>query len=184
MWLTSVAANACMPVADSTPPAYKLDSCTKYHILKELRTNLTRAAHNPLNQKQIATNFKRLKAHFAATGGRIEDVLDELHPKVRSWYRHIPSQTAAIVAAIDGRTDVIEAKLDLQQRILTGQTSIEDRRGLSHLDLLAQNRQAMRALQSQNIQLRAELLAEQKAQKEQQKNEATKVRKTALKHTC
>ena len=196
MELTPVAANASTrPAAASTPPAGKLNKFTKYNIMRELRTGTDRNHRNgrPLSQKIVA-HLTRLKAHFAATDGQcIEDVLDELHPTVQSVYHLLQSQTTTIVAAINGRADLTDAKLDRQQRILTGQSSIEDRSGLTRLDLLAQNCQAVRALQSQNIQIRAEGVAEQKAQKleeiaqkkaqKEAQKKAIKVRKTAVKPT-
>jgi hypothetical protein len=56
--------------------------------MKELRLNLSGRSKAPLvlSTKKIACNFKRLQAHYKANCRCIEEVLNEMHPKVQSWY--------------------------------------------------------------------------------------------------
>ena len=77
------------PVIKTALPPGKLDNQTKYYLMRELRQNLSGKTKAPLalSPKKIAGNFKRLQAHFKANGRCIEEVLDEMHPKVQSWYR-------------------------------------------------------------------------------------------------
>ena len=150
-------------MAPSTPMAAKKDKFTKCNLVRELKTGVARNSKIALDRKKIQANLEQLKAHFAATGDgqSIDDILDKVHPTVQNVYQLLQDQTKTIVAAIDSRADLTDAKIDLTSarlvRIMTGQTSIEDNKGLTYQQTLAQNCQAVRALQSQNIQLRADI---------------------------
>ena len=177
----------------------KLNKKTKYTLRSELRKNQTRgvAVPKPLSDAKIARNLEELQAHFVATQGAkgaktFKNVVTTLPESVQNVYQLLEDQTTTIVAAIDGRADVIDTKLDRQLRILTGNSSTEDLDGMTNLEKLAQNCQAVRSLQNHNIQLRAESVAQQKAQKLEVKakkleakaqKKANKVQKTIVKPT-
>ena len=176
----------------------KLSRCTKDNLLKALKTNLGRYnSTGTLSEAKIEDYLEQLKAHYTATEGArgvntLKKVVTNLHHTVQSVYQLLDAQTTTIVAAIDGRADVIDTKLDRQLRILTGNSSTEDMNGMTTLEKLAQNCQAVRALQNHNIQLRAESVAQQKAQKlevkakkleAQAQKKANKVQKTIVKPT-
>ena len=146
----------------------KMSRFQKRHIMTELKTNMTRnvPTPKPLSQAKIEANPVELKAHYTAINrdDRLDDIVAKLHPTVQCVYRLLEGQTTTIVAAIDGRADVIDtkldqhsAKLDQQMRVMRGQLSPEDSDGLTDHELLAQNCQSVRSMQSQNIQLRARI---------------------------
>ena len=146
----------------------KISRFQKSHIMRELKTNLTRNVLTPksLSQEKIEANLAELKANYAAKNGaeQLADIVAKLHPTVQGVYHLMQDQTTTIVAAIDGRADAIDlklddqsVKLDMQMRVLRGQLLPEDSIGMTDHELLAQNCQAVRSMQSQNIQLRARI---------------------------
>ncbi len=149
-----------------TRPAFKLNNKTKHSLLTELKKNMTRNVRNPkpLSQEKIKANLAKLKVHCASNGEGLLDIVAGLHPTVQGVYHLMQGQTTTIVAAIDGRADAIDlklddqsVKLDMQMRVLRGQLLPEDSIGMTDHELLAQNCQAVRSMQSQNIQLRARI---------------------------
>ncbi len=167
---------------NETTSAQKLDKMTKYNIFNELKKNLDRNTKLALSDKKIKANLAKLRDHFAATGGdgvsgggqKMAEIMADLHPTVQGVYQLMQDQTKTIVAAIDTRADAIDRRLDTQTvtlakiavcvdrqtRVLMGTNYDEDAMTtLTNRELLAQNCQAVRALQSQNINLRAEMKA-------------------------
>ena len=159
----------------STQPELKLNKFKKYNLLSELKTNLARNAPYPkaLSQNKIEANLAELKAHYKASNSEhlMAELVEKLHPTVQGVYHLMQGQTTTIVAAIDGRADAIDlklddqsvklddqsVKLDMQMRLLRGQLLPEDSIGMTDHELLAQNCQSVRSMQSQNIQLRARI---------------------------
>ena len=157
---------ALVELRTPTPPAFKLNNKTRHSLLTELKKNMTRNVRNPkpLSQEKIKANLAKLKVHCASNGEGLLEIVAGLHPTVQGVYHLMQGQTTTIVAAIDGRADAIDAKLDdqsakldQQMRVMRGQLLPEDSIGMTDQELLAQNCQSVRSMQSQNIQLRARI---------------------------
>ncbi len=157
---------ALVELGTPTRPAFKLNNKTRHSLLTELKKNMTRNVRNPkpLSQEKIKANLAKLKVHCASNGEGLLEIVAGLHPTVQGVYHLMQGQTTTIVAAIDGRADAIDAKLDdqsakldQQMRVMRGQLLPEDSIGMTDQELLAQNCQAVRSMQSQNIQLRARI---------------------------
>ena len=121
-----------------TPTTRKLDKRTKYNIWNELKKNMDRNSKLALSNRKVEVNLAKLRAHLAATQGddggqSMVDIVAQLHPTVQGVYHLLQGQTTTIVAAINGRADAIDdklnqqnAKLDQQMRIMRGQLLPED----------------------------------------------------------
>ncbi len=152
----------------------------KSHVMRELKTNLTRNVQTPkaLSQDKIKANLAQLEAHFGSAGKdvgqKMAEIVADMHPTVREVYKLMQGQTKTIVAAINKRHNVLDRHMDYQTLILERIEEQVDRqtrvlRGINYeedlgtfktnRELLAHNCQAVRALQSQNINLRAEMKA-------------------------
>ncbi len=168
----------------------KLDRKTKYNIWNELKKNADRNSKKSLSKKQVEVNMAKLKAHFAATKGgdgaeQLAEIVADMHPTVQGVYQLMQDQTKTIVAAIDARADSIDERLRHQDstlanmvmgvertsRLLMGHALPEDQSGMSNRELLAQNCQAVRSLQSQNINLRAQMKAAPEAGIDEQRRD-------------
>ncbi len=172
---------ALVELGTPTGPAFKLNNKTRHSIMTELKKNMTRNVRIPksLSQEKIKANLAKLKGHYAATKGgdgaeQLAEIMDDMHPTVQGVYQLMQDQTKTIVAAIDARADRIDQHLDgqsetlerlvhcvaMQTRVLRGVNYEEDSKtDMTNLELLAHNCQAVRALQSQNLNLRADLKA-------------------------
>ncbi len=158
-----------MTLSPETPNADVLNRMVKYNLFNELKKNKDRNSKLALSDKKVKAHLAKLRAHFAATGGgngdqQLAEIMHDMHPTVQGVYHLMQGQTTTIVAAIDGRADAIDAKLDdqsvkldQQMRVMRGQLLPEDSIGLTDQELLAQNCQSVRSMQSQNIQLRARI---------------------------
>ncbi len=184
----------------------------KSHVMRELKTKRARNVQTPkaLSQEKIKANLAQLEAHFGSAGKdagqKMAEIVADMHPTVKGVYQLMQDQTKTIVGAIDARADSIDERLKNQDstlanlamgvertsRLLMGHALPEDQSGMSNRELLAQNCQAVRSLQNHNIQLRAESVAQQKAQKlevkakkleAQAQKKANKVQKTIVKPT-
>jgi hypothetical protein len=150
------------------------------HLLRELKTNLTRNLQTPkaLSPDKIKANLAQLEAHFGSAGKdagqKMAEIVADMHPTVREVYKLMQGQTKTIVAAINKRHNVLDRHMDYQTLILERIEEQTDRqtrvlRGINYeedlgsfktnRELLAHNCQAVRAMQSQNINLRAEMKA-------------------------
>ena len=167
---------------NETTGARKLDKMTKYNIFNELKKNLDRNTKLALSDKKTKANLAKLRDHFAAIGGegvsggdqKMAEIMADLHPAVQGVYQLMQDQTKTIVAAINDRHNFLDSNMDYQTLILERIEEQVDRqtrvlRGINYeedlgtfktnRELLAHNCQAVRAMQSQNINLRAEMKA-------------------------
>jgi hypothetical protein len=176
-------------MAVPTPTTDKMSKFKRYQLKRSLRTGVDYHSKMPLSQERIKANLAQLVAHFASGGDsggqKMAEIMADMHPTVQGVYQLMQDQTKTIVAAIDARADSIDERLKNQDstlanlamgvertsRLLMGHALPEDQSGMSNRELLAQNCQAVRSLQSQNINLRAQMKAAPEAGIDEQRRD-------------